>query len=105
MAGAGLEPGGPGRLTTPPIRPRRATGRSGSVWRGRTETTESAGAHMDPRSPDDPPSPQTLEALLDALRDHPEWSEAERDAQLERLIAGFPAERLRAAVRKRLDDL
>ncbi|HMB06503.1 MAG TPA: hypothetical protein VKP69_22555 [Isosphaeraceae bacterium] len=64
---------------------------------------------MHPRPTDDPsapaPAPQTPEVLLDALRDHPEWSESERDAQLDRLIARFPADRVRAAVRPRLDDL
>jgi hypothetical protein len=64
---------------------------------------------MHPRPPDDPsalaPATETPEALLDALRDHPEWSESERDAQLDRLIARFPADHVRAAVRRRLDDL
>ena len=62
---------------------------------------------MEPGRPDGfpQPPPETPEALLDRLRAHPEWPEHERDALLDRLIAKFPAERLRAALRPRLGDL
>lgn len=62
---------------------------------------------MDPQ-PHDPgrdPELATPEALLDALRDHPEWTEHRRDEQFDRLVARFPAEELVAAVRPRLRDL
>jgi hypothetical protein len=45
------------------------------------------------------------DALLDALRAHPEWDERRRDDALDELVARFPAERLVAAVRPRLRDL
>ena len=60
---------------------------------------------MDPRPPHDAPAPETPEAILDALRDHPEWTEQQRDAELDRLVSGFPSDRVRAVVRDRLDDL
>ncbi len=50
----------------------------------------------------DPDSPH---ALLNALRDHPEWGEAARDAAFDRLLRRFPGERLIEAVRERLRDL
>jgi hypothetical protein len=49
--------------------------------------------------------PPTPEILLDALRQHPEWSASERVAQLDRLITGFPSARLLASIRARLGDL
>ncbi len=62
---------------------------------------------MDPRQPDVfvLPLAATPEALLDALRAHPEWSERQRDSVLDQLIARFPAEPLRTALRPRLRDL
>jgi hypothetical protein len=64
------------------------------------------------RQPRDEPTPASAlpelpgpEALLDALREHPEWDEDRRDEVLERLIADYPAERLAAALRGRLVDL
>jgi hypothetical protein len=60
---------------------------------------------MDPRPPQDPPAPESPEAILDALRDHPEWTEPARDAALDRLVSGFPSDRVRAVIRKRLDRL
>ncbi|MBV8228790.1 MAG: hypothetical protein JO329_02285 [Planctomycetaceae bacterium] len=62
---------------------------------------------MKPRPPDDLPATidQTPEILLDSFRAHPEWTDRQRDEQLDRLIARFPKERLLAAVRPRLRDL
>ncbi|MBV8318418.1 MAG: hypothetical protein JOZ53_26050, partial [Planctomycetaceae bacterium] len=59
---------------------------------------------MKPRPPDDLPATidQTPEILLDSFRAHPEWTDRQRDEQLDRLIARFPKERLLAAVRPRL---
>jgi hypothetical protein len=68
---------------------------------------DAGGDVMDPQPLDhDPvPGPPTPGALLDALRDHPEWTEGRRDEQFDRLIAHFPAEELVAAARARLRDL
>ncbi len=55
---------------------------------------------MDPLPPVESP-----EALLDAIRAHPEWDETRRDEHLGRLVARVPADRLLAVVRRRLDDL
>ncbi len=49
--------------------------------------------------------PETPEAGLSALRDHPEWSEADRDAWLDRLVERFPTDDLIRAVGDRLHDL
>ena len=50
-----------------------------------------------------PPSPPRRSST--SLRDHPEWTEQRRDAELDRLVSGFPSDRVRAVVRDRLDDL
>lgn len=62
---------------------------------------------MDPQPPDPltASDEETPEALLDAFRIHPEWTERQRDEQLDRLIERVPADRLIAAVRARMDDL
>src|SRR4051812_23231091 len=62
---------------------------------------------MNPHSADDSPAPtrETPESLLDTFREHPEWTDRERDEQFELLIALFPRERLLSAVRSRLPDL
>ncbi len=61
---------------------------------------------MNPRSSDDLPATvhETPENLLDAFR-HLEWTDRQRNEQLDRLIARFPKERLLAALRPRLRDL
>lgn len=48
---------------------------------------------------------ETPAAILDALRDHPDWDEGKRAEALEQLIAGFPANRLLNEARGRLDNL
>ena len=62
---------------------------------------------MNSLSPDDsqPLQVETTESLLDALRAHPEWDERQRDEQMDRLIARFPADRIVAALRPRLKEL
>jgi hypothetical protein len=60
---------------------------------------------MDPRPPQGPPAPQSPEAILDALRQHPEWTEGQRDAELDRLVSHFPRDRVRVAVLARLNAL
>lgn len=45
------------------------------------------------------------EALLNALRDHPEWTERERDALLDTLVASFAPAQIVAAVQPRLQRL
>jgi hypothetical protein len=62
---------------------------------------------MHPHPPDGASAPvsETPEALLDALREHPEWTARRRDELLDRLIEGFAPDRLIAAVRGRLRDL
>lgn len=47
----------------------------------------------------------TAEAILDAIRDHPEWTTIERERAFDALIGGFPLERLGAVVRGRLGSL
>ena len=44
-------------------------------------------------------------ALLDDLRDHPEWTDARRAEQLDRLVGGIPREVLVTAVLSRLGNL
>src|SRR5947199_5156136 len=70
-------------------------------------TTVSPGAAMNPRPPVDAPAPapETPESMLDRFRAHPEWTDRERDAQFDRLVALFPRERLLEAVRPRMHDL
>ncbi|MBX6312020.1 MAG: hypothetical protein IRY99_03740, partial [Isosphaeraceae bacterium] len=51
------------------------------------------------------PAFETPGAMLDALRDHPEWDEPRREAWFDHLIARFPPEELIAAARRRLGDL
>ncbi|WP_406693687.1 hypothetical protein V5E97_21890 [Singulisphaera sp. Ch08] len=62
---------------------------------------------MDPQPPDHLTSSddETPEALLEAFRTHPEWTERQRDEQLDRLIERVPADRLLAAARERMSDL
>ncbi|HEX8200248.1 MAG TPA: hypothetical protein VF590_07150, partial [Isosphaeraceae bacterium] len=57
------------------------------------------------RRPGPEPEPPDPAAILDALRDHPEWDERRRDEQFDRLIARYPADQLMAAARARLADL
>jgi len=52
-----------------------------------------------------PIDPETPDAILDAIRDHPGWPDARRDEGFDRLIARFPAATLAAAARRRLGDL
>src|SRR4051794_32061365 len=67
----------------------------------------SAGAPMDETTPEGGtvPAIETPEALLDALRGHPEWPEERRADVLDRLVAGFPRERWAEAILVRLGDL
>ncbi|HEV3166367.1 MAG TPA: hypothetical protein VGZ22_20245 [Isosphaeraceae bacterium] len=62
---------------------------------------------MDPHTTRQPRTPalDTPEALLDALREHPEWTESERQQVFDRLVARFDPDRLVEAIGKRLDDL
>lgn len=62
---------------------------------------------MDTQPPDNPAVPvdESPEALLEAFRTHPEWTERQRDEQLDRLIERVPVDRLLAAVRIRMHDL
>ena len=50
-------------------------------------------------------APETAGAMLATLRNHPEWSERERDFHLGRIVERFPAEILMRAVLQRLGDL
>src|SRR3954447_12185843 len=50
-------------------------------------------------------SPDSPEAILDALREHREWGEDVQEAQLARLVERFPVDRLREVVRSRLREL
>jgi hypothetical protein len=54
-----------------------------------------------------PPHPNNVSpgSLLDALRDHAEWSQSQRAEQFDRLVAGFEPEDLLRAARNRLPDL
>ncbi|WP_435006230.1 HEAT repeat domain-containing protein [Tundrisphaera lichenicola] len=45
------------------------------------------------------------ESMLDAVRDHREWDEDQREGQLARLVEKFPVDRLRETVRSRLIQL
>src|SRR5262249_55950962 len=59
-------------------------------------------------TPPDPPSrltAESLEALLDEVRDHPEWTDARRDEQFDLLVARFTPDALSAEVRRRLHAL
>lgn len=62
---------------------------------------------MDPQPPDRSISPddEIPELLLEAFRAHPEWTERQRDEQLDRLIERVPADRLVIAARARMHDL
>ena len=62
---------------------------------------------MDSLSPDDGSSLafDTPEAHLDALRDHPEWTDRRRAEELDLLVRRFPRDRCMTAVRGRLGDL
>src|SRR5262249_31181453 len=51
------------------------------------------------------PVPESPEAGLDAFALHPEWDDRRRDAELERLIARFRPDQLRAALGPRLGNL
>jgi hypothetical protein len=53
----------------------------------------------------EPNPPETPAAILDALRDHPEWTDRQREEAFDRLITRFELEELVAAVHDRLDDL
>jgi hypothetical protein len=64
--------------------------------RTRDETDESASGA---------PALESPEARLDAFREHPEWDDRRREAELRRLVERHPPETLRAAVRGRLHDL
>src|SRR6266404_4350758 len=55
------------------------------------------------QTPDDSPPDDTAEALLDAFRAHPEWTEQQRDEQVDRLVARVPADRLLAAILRRVE--
>jgi hypothetical protein len=48
---------------------------------------------------------ETPGTLLDSLRAHPEWSERQREAVVERIVARFPGPEVAAAVGERLDNL
>lgn len=48
---------------------------------------------------------ETPEALLEAFRTHPEWTERQRDDELARLIERVPVDRLLESVRRRMRDL
>jgi hypothetical protein len=52
------------------------------------------------RDPDETP-----ESLWESIRTHAEWTDAQRDDQLDRLIVEFPIDRVQAAVRPWLRDL
>ena len=52
-----------------------------------------------------PTGPETPDAILDGIRDHPGWTDARRDEMFNRLIARFSAPTLAAAARRRLGDL
>jgi hypothetical protein len=56
---------------------------------------------QDPRAE----STETPEAMLDRLRDHPEWSDRQREEYLGLLVERFPGGRVIEAVLPRLDDL
>jgi hypothetical protein len=58
-----------------------------------------------PMGPDQDSHADSPDALFDALRDHPEWSDQERDAALDALVARFAPERLIAALQPRLRNL
>jgi hypothetical protein len=53
----------------------------------------------------DIPAIDEPDAILDAIRAHPEWSDRRRDELLDRLVSGFPAEALSNVARRRLGDL
>ena len=52
-----------------------------------------------------PIDPETPDAILDALRDHPGWPDARREQLFDRLVARFPAGLLAEAARRRLGRL
>jgi hypothetical protein len=60
---------------------------------------------MDARASQDPPSSPDADAMLESLRRHPEWTEGQRDAVLDRLVERFPADELIRAVQGRVQDL
>lgn len=62
---------------------------------------------MHPTPPEEPAPLQreTPESILDAIRDHPEWDDRERDELFDQLIARFPGDRIVAAVLPRLREL
>ena len=45
------------------------------------------------------------DALLDAIRDRPEWTNADRAAALDRLVVANPPERIREVLSRRFSDL
>ena len=49
--------------------------------------------------------PESADAMLATFRDHPEWSDRDRDFQLGRIVERFPSDILMEAVSRRLDDL
>jgi hypothetical protein len=59
---------------------------------------------MEPPSGHESASPPP-EALLEAIRSHPEWDDRRRDAMLEQLIARHPSDQVRDAVHGGLRDL
>src|SRR5438309_1506171 len=48
---------------------------------------------------------ETPDALLDAIRDHPEWPDRRRVEEFDRLVALFEPDRLEAVAARRLGDL
>ncbi|MDR3637217.1 MAG: hypothetical protein P4L84_25660 [Isosphaeraceae bacterium] len=62
---------------------------------------------MPPAEPEETTGPgwDSPEAILDALRDHPEWTADQRDDALDALVARFPPEALAVALRPRLWSL
>lgn len=51
------------------------------------------------------PDNDSPESIFDALRDHPEWSDRQRDEALDLLVARFSGDQLVAALRPRLGHL
>ncbi len=53
----------------------------------------------------DESSPESPDAILDALRERGEWDDEARDRQVARLVERFPVEQIREAIRARLSRL
>jgi hypothetical protein len=60
---------------------------------------------LQPRERSAWPVPESPEEGLGTFAQHPEWDERRREAELERLIARFPADQLRAVLGPRLGNL